>query len=164
MFNFFKKKPSFDLYYSKFISQPIVRKCELHKSITAAYLYVLSDFNYSDNYIRRRENANDIFSFLDNHFSNEEMNVFDKVVDLFGKVIRKEIMPRGDWCFYNEDNGNALQNIFLCYGDLINNPSSIDNYEEAPIIIRGLDVQMMFAAEFNDIILHLTGKYIKSLR
>ena len=163
MFNFLKKKMSFDLYYSKFISCPIISNSELYKPLTAAYLYVIADCSYMGNYNKRRENADYVFSFLDKNLSDEEMKVFDKAVDLFGQVIRKEIIPRGDWCYYNGDYGNALQNIFLCYGDLINNPESIDNYEEAPIIIRGIDVQMIFAAEFNDKILRLTGNYIKSL-
>ena len=163
MFDFFKKKMPFDMYFSKFTSFSMIKECEMYKPITAAYLYVISDFNYSGNYNRRRENANYIFSLLEGILSREEMTFFDKAVDLFGQIIRKEIVPRGDWCFYNGDKGNALQNIFLCYGDLINNPSSIDNYDRAPTMIRGIDVQMMFAVEFNNKIPQLTSDYIKAL-
>ena len=164
MFNFFKKKAIFDIYYEKIISNDAVRSCVWCKPFTAAYLFVVSDFTYASDYQKRRQNADYIFSALHKYgFSSNELDAFDKAVDLYGEIIRKETSPRGDWCFFSETSENSLHSLFLCFGDLINNPESINDYRNAPIMIKGIDVLMIFATEFNDRILRLTGDYIKSL-
>ena len=163
MFNFFKKKTPFEIYYEKFTSNIAVKKCEIYKPLTAAYLFVVSDFTYSSNYEKRRKNADYIFSALNEYgFSNKDLKIFDKAVDLYGEIVRREIPPRGDWCFFSGTSENSLHSLFLCYGDLINNSECVNDYMGTPMMIKGIDVQMTFATNFQ-VILELTLQYIKSL-
>jgi hypothetical protein len=163
MFDFLKRKATFDVYYKKIISNDAVRGCVWYKPFTAAYLFVVSDFSYASNYQKRRDNAEYIFSYLrKNNFTSEELDFFDKAVDLYGEIIRREIAPRGDWCFFCGKSENSLHSLFLCFGDLINNPESVNDYKGTPTILKGFDIQMMFATNFQSI-LELTLQYIKSL-
>ncbi len=163
MFNIFKKKTPFDTYYEKITANNAVKNCNLYKPFTAAYLFVVSDFTYASNYQKRRENADYIFSALHKYgFTNKELDAFDKAVDLYGEIIRKEILPRGDWCFFSGTSENSLHSLFLCFGDIINNPESVNDYKGSPMMIKGIDIQMIFATDFQNV-LELTLQYIKAL-
>lgn len=165
MFGFLRKKSPFEKYYAEFLAQPIIKKSENCKPITAAYLFVLSDFSLAakGKYEERNGTAQKIFSVLEGKYlTPSEMSVFDKTIDLFGQVIRGEIRARGDWCFSNDVGDNSIYNLFLCYGDLIKSPHYLDDYENAPISISGIDTMMNFAVKFNPI-LNMTTAYLEQL-
>lgn len=177
MFQFFKKgkensekkgkEPSiFEQYYSKFISEPVIQQCKYYKPFSAAYLYVLSDVMLSDagDRQKREEKSQEFFSFLDEkRFSKKEWSLFDRSLDLFGQILREEIQPRGDWSFYKGDSDNVLLTLFLCYGDLISSPHYIDDYENAPIKLRGFFENIRFFKEF-DIISEIMMEYVQDLK
>lgn len=91
MFNFFKKNSVFEKHYSLFLAHPAIKSKKHFKEVTAAYLFVLSDFVLMarGNHAQRQENAQTIFNVLETKFlSSIEMARFDKAVDLFGSVLQ----------------------------------------------------------------------------
>jgi hypothetical protein len=164
MFNFLQKTV-FEKYYSIFLSHSAIKGKEHSKEVTAAYLYVLSDFALMvrGDHAERQRNAQKIFKILETKFlSSIEMQCFDNIVDLFGKVLRGEISPRGDWCFLDEKSSSGIKNLFWCYGDLIWSPHYIEDYLNAPILIKGVLLQTSFASNFISV-MDLTKKYIDSI-
>ena len=127
MLNFFEEQ------YSSFLSHSVINSRKYCREVTAAYLYVLSDYALCsrEEQIKRQKNAQAIFNLLEvKILSNEELKRFDKVVDLFGAVLRGKVRVRGDWCFLEDEVTNGLQRVFLCFGDLIYNPDYIEDYEK----------------------------------
>lgn len=140
----------FEKFYLKLTAQPIIKKAKNHKAVTAAYLFVLCDFMLMsrEQYEERRKASQEIFDITEKYLSSEQLEVFDDAVELFGKIVRKEVRARGDWCFYDEVPDHGGLATFLCYGDLINAPHYIDDYERSPILIKGIDVQFSFMNDF----------------
>lgn len=164
MFNFFRKSV-FEKHYLTFLSHPAIKGKKHFKEVTAAYLFVLSDFVLMarGNHNTRQEKAQEIFNILETKFlSNVEMKRFDQAVDLFGSILRGEISARGDWCHLNEKSSDGLQNAFWCYGDLIYAPHYIDDYLNAPILIGDIFSQMSFATNFVGV-MDLTKNYINAI-
>lgn len=150
MFHFFRKKTPFEQYYEKFISQPVMQRCPLHKPITAAYLYILSDYFHRAS-PRRNEVAQKIFNCLEKRYlSEDELATFDYTTGLFARVLNDEISPRGDWCFHDGDTSTPLGSLFICYGDLIFDFDLLNEYTNFtyPVTIRPIDVHMKFMLSF----------------
>ena len=166
MFNSFKKKPYFEVYYLKFIDQRIVKNSKHYKPITAAFLFVISDLMTNARYDMqsRTKNAKEIFSILENKYLTEsDFEIFDKCVNWFSKIANNEIKPHGFWCLYDGQNNDLFYNLLICYGDLLDNDKYIDNYENAPILIRGITESLDFTREFFNKIGELTHDYLSGL-
>lgn len=162
MFFFRKTKTSFEQYYREITLLPVVKECDCYKPITAAYLFVLSDYvlMISGRPQDRENEAQKIFSVLDNKLlSPNELLIFDDCVELFGKVLRENISVRGDWCLSLSPSDNPLINLFLCFGDLMCYPTYLTNYENAPICILPVNQLLDFSTKFIKI-LKTTDSYI----
>ena len=158
-------KAPFETYYSKIISQPVVKSCPYHKPYTAAYLSIISVVCYlmEGNNKRCGKSASEVLKFLEKEkYTDGDMDVYNKSVLLFSKIIRREIAPRGDWFFYDLDNENLIQRLYLCFGDLINNPDCINDYVNAPTVFREVSDQVRFTVEFDEVFC-LTLEYMDSL-
>ena len=165
MFGFFKTKSLFEKHYPKFLAQPIIKASKNHKPITAAYLFVLSDFALmaKGKHKERNETAQKVFATLESKFlTPAEMKLFDKATDLFGEIVRGVTRARGDWCFSNDNGDNPVYNLFLCYGDLIRAPHYLDDYEGSPILIGDMMQQMNFTMKFN-YVLEMTKTYLDAM-
>lgn len=166
MFGFFKSKSLFEQHYSKFVSQPVIKKSPNHKPITAAYLYVLSDYMHmaKGNQSKRNENSQKVITTIKQKIlTPSEMKVFDRAVDLLGAIARNQISVKGFWCFAEKsDKSNPIFRFFLCYGDLIQTPKYLDNYENAPVVIYPITDIMDFTMKFNRI-LDMTKAYLDAI-
>ncbi|MBQ9773222.1 MAG: hypothetical protein IJW30_00990 [Clostridia bacterium] len=154
MFHLVKKKTHFEMCYSKLISFDTVKKCVHHKAITAAYLFVLSDFMWAPkrDEQRRLKNALQILDTLKKHYlSNKELEVFDRALAVFAQILNQELLPRGDWCLYRGERDNPFFNLYLCYGDLIYNSEYLDDYSNAQILIRTTSDIAEFITEFESV-------------
>ena len=149
-----KGKLPFETYYEKMISLPVVNSCTYHKPYTVAYLFVISAIGHlseSDNKMCE-ENTNKIMQFLESgNLTAEEMDVYYNAVELFSKIIRREIAPRGDWFFYDLGSDNIIQRLYLCFGDLIINPDCINYYANSSIVCGEFRDQMTFSVEFDEV-------------
>lgn len=153
----------FEEHYKFFLSQPVISNSKYCREVTAAYLYVLSDYLLLSRgeHITRQETTQEIFKLLETKIlTNGELLRFDKVVDLFGQLIRGEVRVRGDWCFLNDEVSNAIQRVFLCYGDLIYNPDYIEDYENSPIFVNDITDTIALRSQFVKI-QELSDNYIK---
>ena len=131
-----------------------MQRCPLHKPITAAYLYILNDYHGRTN-PNRAIVAKKIFKLLENKYLSEnELVIFDYTVSLFARVLNNEIIPRGDWYFYNGDLSALPDNLFLCYGDLIFDFDLLKEYTNFthPTTIRPIDVQIKFMDDFKKLL------------
>ncbi len=139
-------------YYYKFIEFPIVNKCENYKPLTAALLFLIFDLTLTQTKKDVRLNgAQSVFNFLQYwNLSNAELNIFDNTVDLMGQIVRGVVSPRGMWCYYNSGD-NFITKLFICYGDLLCFPEYLNNYAEAPIILKAANTSLDFMTEFNKI-------------
>ena len=165
MFGFFKKKTIFEETYAQITTISVVRNCKYYKPIISAYLFVLSDYIYSmkGKLQTREENAKEIFSVVENKLLDlNELSVFDKCVELFGMVVRKAIRVRGDWCFFDGDMSNTIQNLYICAGDLIRYPDSVFNYENAPLVLSSIEDMLAFSTKFRAV-LDKTKMYIEKI-
>ncbi len=139
MFGGFREKTHFEVYCKKFDSYPTVKKCKYHKGFTAAFLFVLADLLVRSNSDRQEwfEHSKQAVAFVEKRLSKEELRIFDDSLTLFARIWNGEVMPRGDWCLHNGENDNPFYNLYLCYGDLLWDSEYLNDYESAPILIRG---------------------------
>ena len=147
-------KAPFETYYSKIISQPVVKSCPYHKPYTAAYLSIISVVCYlmEGNNKRCEKSASEVLKFLEKEkYTDGDMDVYNKSVLLFSKIIRREIAPRGDWFFYDLGSDNIIQRLYLCFGDLIINPDCINDYANTSIVCDEFSDQMTFSVEFDEV-------------
>ena len=166
MFNFLKPKTLFEKYYKEINSLSVVKSSEYYKPITAAYVHVISDYFYltESRFQQRIESAKNTFDILENKYlTKNEMSVFDTCVDLFGKIIRREIQARADWFLADRATDNPIINLHGCFGDLLYSSSYIFDYENAPILLRPITDVFSFATQFNNV-LNITISYIDELK
>lgn len=140
-------------------------KSKAHKPLTAAYLFVVSDYALMcvGKMSARNDKAQEIFSILESGLlSPNELKLFDRCIELFGQVIRGAVSVRGDWCLMDKSSDNAIINLYLCFGDLLKFPEYIDDYENSPITILGIDELFDFSKQFNEV-LKITMSYVDSI-
>lgn len=165
------EKSVFEKYYHIFLSHRTINGKKYCREITAAYLFVVSDFLMSskDDYDQRAEIAKKNFLVLEKDlFTKEQLDRFDKIVILFSAILREDVFVRGDWCLLKNETREKLdpiQRVFFCYGDLICLPDYIEEYENLPLEATKdhiLDWMGNFAPSFME--LHdLTKEYINQL-
>lgn len=165
MFNFFKPKSIFEKYHQQLSAISVVKNSNSKKVIVASYLFVISDYikATSGDIQSRNKNASEIFSILENKMLNtDELKEFDHISDLFGKIIRREIPARGVWNLASSLPDNPMFNLYLCFGDLIFSPKYINDYQNAPLVLKGIDEVMNYAMNFSEV-LNITQKYINEI-
>ncbi len=165
MFHFFGKKSQFELYYSKFNSLPVIKKCRHHKAFTAAYLFVISDSMLSSEKYKskRLENSKQIFSLLEERYlSKEELSIFDDSVMLLAQILNGKIKPRGDWCFYSGEPTGTFYDLHLCYGDLLYAPDCFADYQHSTLVVRGIAESISFSKVLDEAY-ELMIEYVKTL-
>jgi hypothetical protein len=167
MFNLFKKSTAsvFQKHFNEISALSCVSKSKAHKPLTAAYLFVVSDYTLMcvGKMSARNEKAREIFSVLESGLlSPNELKLFDRCIELFGQVIRGVTTARGDWCLMDKPSDNAIINLYLCFGDLLKFPEYIDDYENSPTTILGIDELIDFSEQFNEV-LKTTMSYADSI-
>ena len=167
MFNFFKKNTTtaFEKHFIDITSLPCISECQCYKPLTAAYLFVISDFVLmgTGKLHARNENAQEIFSILENKLlSSTELKLFDRYVDLFGGIMRGAISARGDWCFSDGPSSNPIMNLYMCFGDLLKYPEYINDYANAPIVILPISKLTDFSIKFRAVP-SITQSYIDNI-
>jgi len=151
------------------INIPAIKECPNYRSLTAAILFVAMDstFTIIENSIKksfqrtaeaeyesakvfryRQKIAKNIFRYLKKEcLTKDEFEIFDISVILFSKAMRGDIALRGDWIFNDYSPTGAFSKAFVCYGDLLNNPDCLYNYENAPIFIRPIENSLRFMTD-----------------
>lgn len=167
MFNFFKKNTTtaFEKHFIDITALPCISGCQYYKPLTAAYLFVISDFALmsTGKLHARNESAQEIFSILENKLlSSAELKLFDRYVDLFGGVLRGVISVRGDWCLSDDPSSNPIENLYTCFGDLLEYPTYINDYANAPTVILPAHKHFDFAIKFTTV-LSITQSYIDDI-
>ena len=155
--NIFRKKPTIiSIYketYNTMINVPVVEKCQNHRPLTAALLFIIEDLTFAikKNDKLRKKEAKLIFSYLEEGcLSAKEFEVFDKAVELFSEIIQGSISARGDWCCNMAGEGWCWS-VFACYGDLMRFPQYLQSYLFTPIVIKPSDDSLAFMVEFMEL-------------
>lgn len=142
MFKFHKIKSIFFECYNEVASNVFVKKQELQRPITMAFLYMTFDYTMFLLKCDRRERyCIKLLRAIRSVLSDEEFRViFCDCADTLNKIARLEIQPKGEWLvvrnnvFLNDmgEYGDLsvlmvfVKNMFLYYGDLIKGSSHID--------------------------------------
>lgn len=143
----------FSVYHVAF-QNLFTSKKELQVEIVP-FMYVIADI--------ATINANKDRNFTSNIFkkwyrksliiSNQIDDIFNERVNFYAEFVRGK-QPRYEWLFFEkpqiEENG-----IFRCcaaFGDIIFNPECLENYDNAPVIINGIDNNLIFAKQMNSFI------------
>lgn len=168
MFNLFKKSTAsaFQKHFNEISTLSCVSKSKACKPLTAAYLFVVSDYTLMcvGKMSARNEKAREIFSILESGLlSPNELKLFDRCVELFGQVIRGVVSARGDWCLMDESPNNSMINLYMCFGDLLNFPDYINDYKHAPITVLPIDQLLDFSTQFNEVLKN-TLSYVDSIK
>lgn len=164
--SFFDEANLFSDYFYMFIYSPQLSSNSLRKPITAAYLFVIFDYIAMAN--EKRKLSYEIISTIEDELlSEDELDCYDECVNLFGAIVRKQISPRGDWCFYkgeeNNEEGSWLYLLYLCYGDLIRHHDYISNYEGAPLIIEDILDLVSFTDQMSNTVLPFTVEFAEKI-
>ena len=140
MFGGFREKTHFEVYCKKLDSNPTVKKRKHHKAFTAAYLIILSDLvlGINKDSDEREATIEQAFAFVRKYLPRKELRAFDDSLALFARIWNGEVMPRGDWCFYNREDENPFHKLYLCYGDLLWDPNCLNDYENARTMLKGI--------------------------
>ena len=152
---------AFNKTYKQLISEDIISNSPIGRPATAAYLYIILTY-----YAIETNNRNVAYDFLHtvaNFLSKDEISDFNTCNDLYSDIIEKRLSPRGDWAFYDNNSQSGLIRLYMCYGDLIFYPEYLEDYENYPLIIKGMDEIFAFASSFKKTVMVTTQKYIESL-
>ena len=90
---------------------------------------------------------------LYNYYDYKQYIAFNKIINIWKGILSQENYARGDWWvgvrkFDDKENRNFLFQFVLLTGDLIFQPSLIENYYDAPKYI--IDVKL--ATELSEIL------------
>lgn len=164
-----KALAEFKKTYRKIVSTAIAKRFDYYEYVTAAYLYFLLDItmvNAGADHTQRLEIKLRISEMLDDNgvYDFKDNEIVERCVDTFARISRGEIIPRGNWCFYNynEEHGLIIHS-FICYGDLMMYPHYIDDYDSAPIILDDFFSVIARAKEFNSSIKPMIENYIDEI-
>lgn len=151
----FAKKYLIDIFKSKLWQLANMQAIKIRPNcvtITAALLFILTDVAYlSKNNTIRQRMSKQIFCYLDTKLTQDELQIFDIACDLMGAVVRGEINPRGDWCFYKNSEKSLLPRLILCYGDFLCYPDNLQNYTDTMLHILSAQESADFYESQDDI-------------
>lgn len=86
-------------------------------------------------------------------------SILESRVELYGQVLRGKPI-RGEWLLGRTDgwNSNAIMSITAVLADILYNPNCANDYDHAPLLMKGITVPMGFVAgikpvvsEFNEL-------------
>ena len=94
----------------------------------------------------RQKIANSILTeicALNNGFDPDE---FDSRVNLYSDIVNGKKL-RGEWIAFNTEawNKDPIMRITVLLGDILYNPACADNYDGAPVMIRGITNMALFS-------------------
>ena len=148
---------AFQSAYSELVLETeFIGNCENHRPITAAFLFTLLDASTEDLDIRMRH-TEAISDFLE-EVLDDEIFLFQSCTFTFAKVVRGELLVRGEWCDLDKEKlaEDPFYRTFICYGDLLYNPNCADNYADAPALIKGAGEAFDFSLNMTS----LTKKFV----
>ncbi len=165
MFAGFKLKNHYKTTFNRIITFEEIKKCPIHRPLTAAFLFVPLDYILRSGFLPLNDQVEKIIDIVEETLTPKEFKVFNESVMLLSKVMN-EIKPRADWypagtqC--SEDDP-WIYRIYLTYGDLIKFPNYLSNYETAPFELHHINDIVNFSVFFNSYILPITTNYYKQL-
>lgn len=148
---------AFQSAYSELVLETeFIGNCENHRPITAAFLFTLLDASTEDLDIRMRH-TEAISDFLE-EVLDDEIFLFQSCTFTFAKVVRGELLVRGEWCDLDKEKlaEDPFYRTFICYGDLLYNSNCADNYADAPALIKGAGDAFDFSLNMTS----LTKKFV----
>ena len=152
-----KIKAIFSIYtdtYDEVIKRSLITQCTNYRPLTAALLYTIADFYLSqthNSYFRTSVAKLILAHIEENILDKKELTIFDKATGLFSDAINGKITARGDWEMQNQAPDNWFDNLFTCYGDVMNYPSYIADYLHSPIEIKAIQEVMSTMFGFYEI-------------
>ena len=163
-----KSEALFKEYYLKLLTHPAIERCQGGEGVTAAYLYTLTEISTSRNSSAEEVGSERFIYYLlrEKVLSLADTELLQKSASLFEAVVRGDIQPRAEWCFYSAPTTNKYQKLFLCYGDLINADFYLEeylaNYQQAKAVAKGLLDQTAFEKSFRSV-RGITEEYVKKV-
>ena len=129
-------------------------------------MYIIADFSLS----HKKEEARVTFSKSimqkltdEKNLDESQIAVFQSRIDLYGKVIRGEYTPRGDWCLADPQSlaDTPVGLICVILGDILVNPACADDYANAPVTLYGMDELFDFFQSVMNPVFHKLLEFYK---
>ena len=141
---------NFRFSFARFTETEIVRTSMHNRPITAAFLFVMTDFLISEKYATQRpEISQNIHKISEGLLKPRELEKYDQCISIFGAIVRGQIPVRGDWMPIGlPGNMDAIDRIVFCYADLLFDPSLINNYADRTIHLHDAEHSFNFSAQF----------------
>lgn len=114
-------------------------RCELD---IAAALLVIFDFAVY-NKGQNREKVAQLICPIAKTLTNSTDSELQRRMDFYGEFIRGK-QPRCDFCFGNGNVDNGLLRVIMALGDIVYNPNLIDDYDNAPVLIGDMFLNLKF--------------------
>ena len=114
-------------------------------------MFVIADYAASVSKKNREKIADEIMGLIANSAMDQGKSnwpeEFDKRVELYGSAIRGRKL-RGEWLDFETEafEANGLLRCVLMVGDILYNSMCVDNYDQAPVMLRGLYEKRDFAS------------------
>ncbi len=128
------------------------------KYIIVPLLLYMTDLVYQLKTTKTQDQRNqellDLQSYIMySYYDYKQYVSFNKIVDIWMRILSQENFARGDWWignrkFNDQENRNFLFQFVLIIGDLLFQPSLIENYYEAPKYI----VEVKTATEMSEVL------------
>lgn len=113
-------------------------------------LFVIADLATVEANRDRAQTVEALRSALTANFSSSDFEKLDCRIDLYASIVRGETHVRAEW-FMGSDmtaiNAHPVAQCSSALCDILINPSCADNYDSAPILLRGFTENMAFAEE-----------------
>lgn len=153
----------YEEYLSLFMNRNCINTISHSKPVIAALLFSALDLNFAEHPARKEATSN-VFSFVEDSFTQDEIQIFDLCCIVFVDLIRGEYSARGDWCLLKDSVEGWYMNCFVACGDMLQYPQYITNYENEPFPFSvSSEPNLSFIEEFISLET-LFLNYIQSLR
>ena len=153
----------YEEYLSLFMNRSCINTISHSKPIIAALLFSALDLNFSEHPVRK-EATSKVFSYLEDSFTQNELQIFDSSFIVFADLICGKYSARGDWCLLKDPVEGWCMNCFVACGDMLLYPQYITNYENEPCPFSvSSEPNLLFIEEFISLET-LFLNYIQSLR
>ena len=138
----------YEEYLSFYMNHNCVYTIAHSKPVIAALLFSALDLTFSE-HPARKEATSKVFSYLEDSFTQNELQIFDSCFIVFADLICGKYNARGDWCLLKEPVEGWCMNCFVACGDMLQYPQYIANYVEEPFHVpKSHELYMSFLQEF----------------
>ena len=153
----------YEEYLSLYMNRNCVNTIAHSKPVIAALLFSAFDLTFSE-HPARKEATSKVFSYLEDSFTQNELQIFDSSFIVFADLICGKYSARGDWCLLKDPVEGWYMNCFVACGDMLQYPQYITNYENEPFPFSvSSEPNLSFIEEFISLET-LFLNYIQSLR